>query len=638
MPLLFDQPAARWLRVCAILFSAVLACSPRPAAAGGADLAEVFLYDGRRSDLLNTWGGAWRAGDAKETALRFSAAPSEERAVCLDLGPVKAGEDRYLQCFASGFGPTPEYYQTRDLTPYARLDFRLQNMTGVPLRGRLQLKDYRDSGEHCAVYPFELPGTAAWTGISVPLELADAHWQLRGRIDLSRILTIDFLFQPQAAVRAGRICLTDVALTERGGPLDVDTSPLRSLVERLARRQWHALWAARSRTHGMIPNNSYQSTDAGLNTTAAMLWMLPAAARRHWVEQSEADGYVALLVRTTDHLLDQAKYLPPRNVDCVTLKPSLLPEESVVDAAFLELAFHHYKSLSSISPALREAIGRTQARFGFAPFACPAGWRMAYRYAGSCGPEGFTACTYDGHTNEANLVSLAACLTPGRGVPIERHWNSSTNRAWACPTACERGPMVHSLREFRAPFGQALWNLFVDVRRRGVDSYPNGALAVNPWRNFVCYEQDVTARLAEARRPGLVQPDAGDDGSLSCYRQFSVYDDFGQGDLFMPWSSSFPLLAGVNSAEGSLRFLLRHHLHDPFGLADSAKWTTGAAEPYAVTARHDFWNTSLATMAFLEYLDQESSASRSFAALPEIRAALDRVFPAAAPAAAPPRS
>jgi hypothetical protein len=90
------------------------------------------------------------------------------------------------------------------------------------------------------------------------------------------------------------------------------------------------------------------------------------------------------------------------------------------------------------------------------------------------------------------------------------------------------------------------------------------------------------------------------------------------------------LLAGVDRAEGSLRFLLRHGLHDPFGLADSAKWVTGAAEPYAVAARHDFWNTSLATMAFLECLDKQDSASRSFAALPEIRAALDRVFPAEA--------
>ncbi len=643
------QRAVPPLRILTLLLSTVLACGQSAASAGAADLAIVSLYDGRQNEALNTWGGAWRAGDAKHTNLKFAATPSGKRALCLDLGPVKAGVDRYLQCFASGFGTTREYYQTRDLTPYVRMDFRLKNATHVPLRGWLQLKDYRDSLEHRAVYPFQLSDGAAWMDISVPLESANAPWQMSGKPDLARILTIDFCFQPQAALASGRIYLADVVLSERGGPLDIDTSPLPSLVERLARRQWGALWAARSRTHGLVPNNSYQSSDAGLNTTAALLWMLPAATRRHWVEQGEADGYVALLLGTVNRLLDRAKYLPPRNVDWVTLKPSLLPEESVVDAAFLELAFHQYKSLSSTSPALREAIARTQARFAFASFACPAGWRMAYRYPSACGPEGFTGCTYDGYTNEANLTSLAAHLTPGHGVPIESYWNSSTKRVRAAGTRSGTlysgsgsagpvpGPLVHSLREFRAPFEQALWNLFVDVRGRGVDCYPDGRLAANPWQNFVCYEQNVMDRLARSGRPYLVQPDAGDDGTQACYRQFSVYDDFGQSDLFMPWSTSFALLAGVDRAEGSLRFLLRHQLHDPFGLADSAKWATGAAEPYSVTARHDFWNTSLATMAFLEFLDRQSSASRSFAALPEIRAALDRVFPADSNAnAAPP--
>ncbi len=629
MHLFSSQRDAPLIRVWTILFSTVVVCSECPALVGTADLAAVSLFDGRQTELLNTWGGAWSAGGAQGTGLQLRAVSSGQRALCLDLGPVRAGEDRYLQCLACGFGSSREYYQTRDLTPYTRLDFRLQNATHVPLRGSLQLKDYRDSLEHRAAYPFQLSGSMAWTGISVPLSFADPDWRLNGQPDLSRILTIDFRFEPQAAVTSGQIYLTDVVLSERGGPADIDTSPLPSLVERLACRQWRALWATRSRSHGMIPNNSYQSTDAGLNTTAAMLWMLPAATRRHWIEQSEADRYVAQLVRTIDGLLDRARFLPPRNVDWVTLKPSMLPEESVVDAAFLLLAFHQYKSLPSISPALREAIAHAQNRFNFASFACPAGWRMAYRYASPYSPEGFTNCTYDGYTNEANLTSLAAHLAQDHPVPIERHWNSSRNRVRAGLAQPDRMPMVHSQREFRAPFAQVLWNLFVDVRQRGVDNYPDSQLAVNPWQNFVCYEQDVMAELARSGRPCLVQPDAGDDGTLTCYRQFSVYDHFGQNDLFMPWSIAFPLLAGTERAEGSLRFLLRHQLHDPFGLADSAKWATGAAEPYSVTARHDFWNTSLATMAFLEWLDPQTSASRSFAALPEVRAALDRVFPAA---------
>ena len=285
--------------------------------------------------------------------------------------------------------------------------------------------------------------------------------------------------------------------------------------------------------------------------------------------------------------------------------------------------------LSSTSPPLRSAIDQTQNRFDFAAFSCPDGWRMAYRYPTAQSAEGFVRCVYDGYTNEGNLTSLAAHLASNHRVPIEAYWNTSTKRARMQLAGLSHAAMVHQLKEFRAPFTQALWNLFVDVRQRGVDTYPDRGLAVNPWQNFVGYEQDVMTRLAAQGRPYLIQPDAGDDGTLTCYRQFSVCEDFGQGDLFMPWSAAMPLLAGADRSEQSLRFLLQHRLYGPCGLTDSAKWATGAAEPYAVTARTDFWNTSLGTMAFLEWLDGPARLSASFAALPEVRTALDRVFPAA---------
>ena len=260
---------------------------------------------------------------------------------------------------------------------------------------------------------------------------------------------------------------------------------------------------------------------------------------------------------------------------------------------------------------------------------------MAYRYPTPWCAEGFVRCVYDGYTNEGNLTSLAAQLVSGHRVPIETHWNTSTKRARmqltepGAPGTPGHGPMVHQFKEFRAPFTQALWNLFVDVRQRGVDTYPDRGLAVNPWQNFVGYEQDVVGKLAAQGRPFLLQPDAGDDGTLTCYRQFSLCDDFGQSDLFMPWSAAMALLADADHSGQSLRFLLQHRLYGPCGLTDSAKWRTGAAEPYAVTARHDFWNTSLATMALLEWLDGPARLSTSFAALPEVRGALDQVFPAA---------
>ena len=300
-------------------------------------------------------------------------------------------------------------------------------------------------------------------------------------------------------------------------------------------------------------------------------------------------------------------------------------------------ALYQYKCLTSTSPALRLAIERTHNRFDFAAFSCPEGWRMAYRYPTSQCAEGFVRCVYDGYTNEGNLTSLAAQLVSNHRVPIETHWNTSVKRArmqlagLGAPGTLGRGraPIVHQLKEFRAPFTQVLLNLFVDVRQRGVDTYPDRGLAVNPWQNFVGYEQDVMCALAAAGRPFLLQPDAGDDGTLTCYRQFSLCDDFGQSDLFMPWSVAMALLADADHSEQSLRFLLRHGLYGPCGLTDSAKWTTGAAEPYAATARNDFWNTGLATMALLEWLDGPARSSTSFAALPEVRTALDRVFPAA---------
>jgi hypothetical protein len=247
-----------------------------------------------------------------------------------------------------------------------------------------------------------------------------------------------------------------------------------------------------------------------------------------------------------------------------------------------------------------------QERLDFAAFACPAGWRMAYRYATHSRRAGFVEGTYDGYTNEANIISLAAHLAGRHRIPIETHWNSNTRRLRTHLAGLERSPVVHAEKEFRAPFTQALLNLFVDVRQRGIDIYPDNGLATNPWQNFVLYEQSVMARLAMLGRSGLVQPDAGDDGTLANYQQFSLYEDFGQNDLFMPWSAAFPLLAGAPGADAALRFLLQHGLY--------------------VTARHDFWNTALATMALLEWLDGDRRLSKSFAGLPEVRSALDRVF------------
>lgn len=619
------------VRALGILATALIACRPCQGDSRAKDLAVVPLFDGERQELLSHWGGGIGIGNMRRLSLDSRSPHSGRHALCAELGDAGPGEFRFLQFFASGFGRNGLYQQSRDVTRYERLRFDVRNATGAPLDCSVQFKDYRDDFDQAAEHRFSLPAEPQWIRFDIPLSMVDAGWIVRGRPELSRTLTLDFIFRPQQPVASGQVHLDNIVFVEPGSPVDVETAGLRTLVERIARRQWDALWAARSRRHGMIPNTSYQSTDAGLNATATVLWMLPAAVRRGWVAQREANAYVEQLVATMDRLLDRARYVPPRNTDWITLDPSLLPEESSVDAAFLALGMHRYKSQPSTTTQLRQALDRTQNRFNFAAFACPSGWRMAYRYRTQWNPEGLVDLTYNGYTSEGHVISLAAHLQRQHHVPIDRYWNANVHRvraelAPAQLARLDRPQVVHSSTEFRAPFLQVLLNLFVDLRQRGVDCYPDNRLAVNPWHNFVCYQQDVMTRLAAMGRPHFVQPDAGDDGTLNNYRQFSLYEDFGQHDLFMPWSSSFALLSGADRADAAFRFMLAHGLHGPFGLVDSARWETGQPAPTSVTSRADCWNTGLSTMALLEWLDGSARASRQFAELPEVRAALDQVF------------
>ena len=151
------------------------------AARAAMDLAVVPLTDDRQSDFHNTWGGAWSVGTAqKGVELQLRDKPDGGRAIAVELKAVAPGETRYLQCLASGFGRTGEYYQTRDLMRYERLRFRAQNGTGTAVDVLLQLKDYRDSAEHCATYKYRL-SDQGWTTVDVPLRLNETDWTVRGR-------------------------------------------------------------------------------------------------------------------------------------------------------------------------------------------------------------------------------------------------------------------------------------------------------------------------------------------------------------------------------------------------------------------------------------------------------------------------
>jgi hypothetical protein len=142
------------------------------------------------------------------------------------------------------------------------------------------------------------------------------------------------------------------------------------------------------------------------------------------------------------------------------------------------------------------------------------------------------------------------------------------------------------------------------------------------------YEAEVAARLDQLGRDNFFQPDAG--AGAGTYQPWNLYNNFGQPNLFQPWSVALALRAGAPGAEDAVRFLVDNGLGDgldgPLGLADSAQWATGALNPTQVPSWHDNWNVTLSTMAFLEYLEGSDRLSLFFANLPEVQAALETVF------------
>ena len=261
---ILQYPCFQRSLVVGILIIIALRNLPGLAAYDTKDLAVVPLFDGTRCELLNTWGGTWSIGDMQDIGLQQSESHAGQRTLYIELGETRASESKYAQCLASGFGKDKSYYQTRDLTRYQKIRFSLQNQTGTAVQGILRIKDYRDSNSHSAAYRFKLQGRADWNDFEIPLAITGGDWTLEGQPDLTRTLTLDFVFQPQADLKSGRICLDELALVEPGGPVDIDAAPLPVLVEKLARRQWDGIWGRHNRDNGAIPVNSYQAITRGL--------------------------------------------------------------------------------------------------------------------------------------------------------------------------------------------------------------------------------------------------------------------------------------------------------------------------------------------------------------------------------------
>ncbi len=588
------------------------------------DMSLVPLLDGERSDSLNLWGGPLGVGSTNGFAKQSTVVYSGNGAYQADLGSVASGGFEFFQTFSSAVDGTPGYRQDRNLTRYDTLQGYIRNDTGNPITFTLELKDYRDSLSHLAKRSFVIPVGGAWQQFTAPLDMSSG-WNVTGSPDCTRAFAVSFLVSADYGPLNGSLYLDDVSLVEKGPSIDPATAPIETIVGRLAERQFDALWSARNKTTGIIPNTSDNVALGALNTTTGVVWNLPSAVRRGWVTQADADAYMGQLVTSLNTNRDQTGYLPSRFLNLVTAEPWGDHEESSIDAAFIALALHNYKSQPATPSALRDAIDDLENRFDFSAFVTSGAFRQAY-----FAPTGqFGCCTYSGFTNENKVIALAAAVSDDHYVALANEWNKEIGRTLASLTDPTQDYLVYSYgTDYRAPFVQALLNLFVDISDRGADNYPDRTLARNEWLNYVRYEADVAARLQQLGRDDFFQPDAG--AGAGTYQPWNLYNDFGQPDLFQPWSVALALLAGAPGAEDALRFMLENGLGDgldgPLGMADSAQWATGAADPTDVPSFTDNWNMTLSLMAMMRYLDGSDSAARFFADLPEVKAELDTVF------------
>jgi hypothetical protein len=592
------------------------------------NLRSTPLFDGERRDfdnqsaLLNNFGGGFGAGNTGGITSQSSVVRSGTAAYKVDLGSMTAGQSKFFQTYATELKGASDR-NTRDLGYFDSFETYVRNDTGSPLTVTLELKDYRDSLAHSATKNFVVPAGASWSPISTSLNLANG-WTVNGSPQLDQMYAMTFAVKPQQGFSSGSIYFDDARLVEPGAAIDPLTAPIHDVAEALAQRTFHGLWGQRSRQSGIVPNTSTDADTGALNTTAGLVWTLPSAVRRGWVTQTEADNYMSQLSDTLVHTMSGTTYLPSRFVGLSTGNAST--EESSIDAAFIALGMQLYKAQPGVDPAVKAKVNSTVNQFNFAAFEASDGWRLAYTAA-----DGFTSFRYKGYTGEGKTISLAAELADTNHVDLEDQWHSDTLRTRDSLADNDNNVVTYTSTDHRAPFGQALVNLFVDVSDRGLDTYPNASVRTNSWQNFKDFEVDSGEYLAQEDRPYFYQPDAARGGPPSGYKAYSLYNLQPSGgvtneDLFMPWSSTLALLSGDENAEFALRFLLQSDMHGPLGMADGARWTTGAEGPSMVNALQDNWNLALSLMALMRYIDGPDSAARYLADLPRMSEALDNLF------------
>lgn len=226
------------------------------------DLSKVPLWDGETIDcrgtlneelLANRFGGSVVVGE--RLVISHTATTVHSGRGGFELNAT-IGEDHagFAGIALTGFAPTNEI-DTRDLSRFEEVSLWLKNETEAPFTFSLEIKDFRDSGDHRAKREFVIGASNKWQELTALLPPTPANgWMVTGTPDISRIKLMTFVIESDRGLAVnGSIFLDDVFLSETGGALDVAIVPINDILRRLAKRTFAALWGSRDRDTGLVP-------------------------------------------------------------------------------------------------------------------------------------------------------------------------------------------------------------------------------------------------------------------------------------------------------------------------------------------------------------------------------------------------
>ena len=336
--------------------------------------------------MLNYSGGG--LGPSSGATINYTTAVvhSGQGGYCITVSPTLAqGGFATVSTTLGATGSPAPYMDTRDLTPYQDISCWVNNQTGAPFTMQLNIQDYRATANDQALWSQVVPSGGPWVQIESPLDLAG--WAVTGSPDLTRARLLTFVIVgDQASAVSGNVYLDDVDLIEPGGPVDPTQTSPAALAQRLAKREFDALWARegpklRGPWQRALAGHVVVGERDGAQRDRRAREALPNAVAQGWISGSAADAYVAEVVQTLGTMLTlsaqtynaQNTFLPARYVDRESLLPDNDIEESSADAAYMYLALYQYESL----PGTSAALARTSSRSSRSSISRPSSRRRA---------------------------------------------------------------------------------------------------------------------------------------------------------------------------------------------------------------------------------------------------------------------